>query len=397
MNTAPPPLIVHVLHRFAVGGLENGVVNLINRMPAAHWRHAVVALTQVDPAFAARLQRSDVDCIALNKPPGQGLWLYPRMHALLRRLQPDIVHTRNLAALEMQVPAWAAGVPGRVHSEHGWDVDDLHGRNPRHRWMRRAYRPFVQQQIALGTELTAYLRGRIGVPAQRLSTIWNGVDTVRFHPAASGRAHIPGCPFSNTPAAPLWLVGTVGRMQTVKAQPLLVRAFIAALQRQPALRQTLRLVLVGDGPLRAECQTLLQAAGMADLAWLAGERNDVPEVMRGLDCFVLPSLAEGISNTILEAMASGLPVLATAVGSNAELLGDHSGTVVAAGDAQALADGLLQLATDRAAAAAMGRHGRTRVEQHYSLPAMVSAYEAAYRRVLPVRQPSRQTRPQRAD
>ena len=110
------------------------------------------------------------------------------------------------------------------------------------------------------------------------------------------------------------IVGTVGRMQQVKDQPMLVRAFVQALQWQPALRDRLRLVLVGDGPLKAQCEALLADAGMTALAWLPGERQDVADVMRGLDCFALPSLAEGISNTILEAMASGLPVVATDVG-----------------------------------------------------------------------------------
>ena len=122
---------------------------------------------------------------------------------------------------------------------------------------------------------------------------------------------------------------------------------------------------------------------MADLAWFAGERGDVPDVMRGLDSFVLPSLAEGISNTILEAMASGLPVLATAVGANGELvLPGSTGHLVPPGDAGALADGLCQLAQDAAGAAALGRAGRQRVEQRFSLGSMVAAYESVYQRVL---------------
>ena len=152
------------------------------------------------------------------------------------------------------------------------------------------------------------MQHQVGVPPRRITEICNGVDTDRFHPAPGGRARIAGCPFTDPS---LWLAGTVGRMQTVKAQTLLARAFIRALQLEPALRERLRLVMVGDGPLRAEAQALLDAAGVGHLAWLPGERSDVPDVMRGLDGFVLPSLAEGISNTILEAMASGLPVIAT--------------------------------------------------------------------------------------
>jgi sugar transferase (PEP-CTERM/EpsH1 system associated) len=378
MRPAERPLLAHVVYRFSVGGLENGVVNLINHMDGRRWRHVVVALTEVDPAFATRIQRDDVRCIALHKPPGHGFRLYPQLLRLFRELKPAVVHTRNLAALEAQLPAWLARVPGRVHGEHGRDVEDLHGTSRRHIWIRRAYAPFVQHQVALGRELATYTQQRIGVSAQRLHTIYNGVDTQRYQPAST-RQSISGSPF-NDPA--LWLVGTVGRMQTVKAQTVLTQAFIRALQTQPQLRARLRLVLVGQGALRAECQALLQAAGLAGLAWLAGERADVPDVMRGLNCFALPSLAEGISNTILEAMASGLPVIATRVGANSELVDEgHSGLLVPAADVPALADALQALASQPERALQMGMAGRQRVEQHFSLQAMVAAYEAVYERV----------------
>jgi len=110
----PRPLIAHVVYRFDVGGLENGVVNLINRMSGHAYRHAVVSLTEITD-FRKRIQRDDVQFIALHKPPGHALPLYPRLLRLLRDLQPAIVHTRNLAALEVTVPAWLAGVRARVH------------------------------------------------------------------------------------------------------------------------------------------------------------------------------------------------------------------------------------------------------------------------------------------
>jgi sugar transferase (PEP-CTERM/EpsH1 system associated) len=373
------PLIVHVVHRFSVGGLENGVVNLINHLPTDRWRHAIVALTSIDQQFAKRICAPDVQTLALDKPPGQGVWQYGRWWRVFKQLAPAIVHTRNLGALEAQVPAWLAGVPGRVHGEHGRDAADVNGTNRAHIAMRRFYRPFVHQHIALGRELATYARERVGVPDSRLNTIYNGVDTQRFVPP-SGRSLIPGCPFA--PDAH-WLVGSVGRMQTVKAQPILARAFVRALEMNPAGRASMRLVLVGDGPLRHECESILQAADVADLAWLPGERSDVPEVMRGLDCFALPSLAEGISNTILEAMASGLPVLATRVGANAELVSHgRSGLVVEAGEVESLAAGMVALATDPDAAHRMGAAGRRIVQERFSLQAMVSAYETVYERVL---------------
>jgi sugar transferase (PEP-CTERM/EpsH1 system associated) len=373
------PLIVHVVYRFGVGGLENGVVNLINHMPAGHWRHAVVALTEVEPDFASRLTRLDVQCISLHKPPGQGVWQYPKLWRTFRQLRPAVVHTRNLAALEAQVPAFMAGVPARVHGEHGRDVEDMHGLSRRHQWMRRAYRPVVQHYVALSRDLATYLQQRIGVPASHITQIYNGVDTERFTPAAP-RTAIAGCPFID---AKHWLVGTVGRMQTVKAQPLLARAFVQVLQQQPGLRERLRLVMVGSGPLRAECESILRQGNAEMLAWLPGDRSDVPDVMRGLNCFVLPSLAEGISNTILEAMACALPVVATDVGGNADLvLHGESGQIVPAGDVSALAQALAEWSANPSGSAAAGLAGRAAAERRFSLAAMVSAYEGVYRHVL---------------
>lgn len=377
----PRPLVLHVVYRFDVGGLENGIVNLINHMRGADYRHAVLALTEVMPGFSRRIQRGDVSFISLHKPPGQGFWLYPRLVRLFRRLRPAIVHTRNLGALECQVPAWLAGVPVRIHGEHGRDVGDLDGSRRRYQWIRRAYKPFVSHYFALSRDLATYLHGKVHVPGNRVTQVYNGVDSTRFRPAAAGgRPPIAGCPFS---ASGHWLIGTVGRMQPVKDQTTLARAFVRALEMAPELRGRLRLVMVGDGPLRASAASILEAAGVAALAWLPGERSDVPDVMRGLDCFVLPSLAEGISNTILEAMACGLPVVATDVGGNADLTtAGLTGEIVPAADLQALADALLRLARNPVQASAMGRAGRDAAETRFSMQAMVSTYQAVYEREL---------------
>jgi sugar transferase (PEP-CTERM/EpsH1 system associated) len=371
------------MYRFATGGLENGIVNLINHMPPEHYRHAVIALTEVTD-FRHRIQRDDVEFIALNKPPGQTLWLFPELYRLFRRLRPAIVHSRNLAALEVQLPAWAAGVPVRIHGEHGRDVGDLDGSNVAYQRVRRFYKPFVSYYLALSRDLAQYLHGIIRIPPNKMLQVYNGVDTIRFHPALDNDCATPGCPF---PRAGHWLVGTVGRMQTVKDQPTLARAFVQALEIAPELRSRLRLVLIGDGPLRSECQAILTAAGVADLAWLPGERGDVPEVMRGLDCFVLPSLAEGISNTILEAMACGLPVIATNVGGNADLVaagtsGKISGDIIPAGDPETMAQAIVRFAAAPESSRAMGREGRRLAEEKFSMQAMVAAYQGTYDKLL---------------
>ena len=369
------PLVAHVVYRFDTGGLENGLVNLINHMPAERYRHVVIALTQVTE-FRHRVKRPDVDFIALDKPPGHAIKLYPRLAALFRQLKPDVVHTRNLAALECALPAWWAGVPVRVHGEHGRDVEDIDGTNRKYQWLRRAYRPWVTHYVALSRDLAGYLGDKVGVPADRMSQVYNGVDTDRFRPADGPRVVPEGCPFD---PARHWLVGTVGRMQTVKDQPMLARAFVRLLSQHPALRERVRLVMVGAGPLLGDVRRIVEEAGLVKHCWLPGERADVAEVMRLLSCFALPSQAEGISNTILEAMASGLPVVATDVGGNAELVeAGRTGLVVAPMNDEAMAGAIARLALDPAAAAAMGRAGRVRAVGQFSLQAMVARYQGIY-------------------
>ena len=376
MKPVPIPLIVHVVYRFSVGGLENGVVNLINRLSPSSWRHVVLSLTEVDASFANRVARQDIDYIALHKRSGHAIGLYPKLFALFRKLRPAIVHTRNLAALEASVPAWAARVPARLHGEHGRDMGDLDGSNVRYQRVRRLYRPFVTRYVALSPDLERYLSDRVGVRPERITQIYNGVDTQRFRPAENGRAPIDGCPFQDPG---LWLVGTVGRMEPVKDQSNLARAFVEALRLEPKARQRMRLVLVGDGTLRSEVQHILEQGGARDRAWLAGERADVPAVLRGLDCFVLPSRAEGVSNTVLEAMASGLPVVATRAGANAELMENGStGYLVPPLDPASLAERMLELLRQPDLAAAMGRRGRARVVAHFQVSKMVARYESLY-------------------
>ncbi|NDP41105.1 MAG: TIGR03088 family PEP-CTERM/XrtA system glycosyltransferase [Aromatoleum sp.] len=379
----PAPLIVHVVYRFAVGGLENGVVNLINRLPPQSWRHAVLSLTDVDPDFAARITRADVPCIAMRKGPGHAHRLYPRIYRLLRELGPAIVHTRNLAALEASVPAWAARVAARVHGEHGRDVNDLDGARVRYQWVRRAFRPFVTRYVALSPDLERYLVDRVGIPAARVEQIYNGVDTARFRPAAGGRPAIAECPFHDPGH---WLVGTVGRMEAVKDQTNLARAFVCALRLHPEARRRLRLVLVGDGALRPQVEAILEQGGARDLAWFSGERGDVVPLLQGLDCFVLPSLAEGVSNTILEAMACGLPVVATRVGANGELVENGlTGHLVPAADSDGLAHEIVGYFGDPATARRHGRAGRQLVLQRFSLERMVERYHRLYTSLLPER------------
>lgn len=372
----PRPLIAHIVYCFDTGGLENGIVNLINHMPADTYRHAVISLTNITD-FRDRVRVKDVKFIALNKKPGHGFKIYPTLFHVLRELKPSIVHTRNLAALEMQVPAFLAGCRRRVHGEHGRDVEDLDGRSVKYQRLRRFYRPFVQRYVALSKDLAEYLIEKVHVDSGKVAQIYNGVDTSSF---SSGRQEVANLPFSN---AQKWVIGSVGRMQAVKDHVTLVKAFIRAIEIQPTLEKDARLVIIGDGPTRAVCNELLTRAGLSALVWLPGARSGVADIMRSFDCFVLPSLAEGISNTILEAMATGLPVLATNVGGNADLVvHGETGLIVDASDVDAMASSLIQMYGNQTASRNMGLAGRARVERHYSLYAMVGRYQALYDEML---------------
>ena len=198
------------------------------------WRHAVIALDDVSPDFARRVERKDVVFESLRKPPGHLFGQYPTLVRLFRRLRPAIVHTRNLAALEAMPPAWLAGVTGRVHGEHGWDVHDLDGTSSRYRRMRRVFRPFVQHYVALSDQIASYLQAGVGIDPRRVTRIYNGVDTTRFRPAGS-RACRALLPFSGSD---LFVVGTVGRLQAVKDQVSLVRAFAQLVRESGAERSS---------------------------------------------------------------------------------------------------------------------------------------------------------------
>jgi glycosyltransferase involved in cell wall biosynthesis len=186
-------------------------------------------------------------------------------------------------------------------------------------------------------------------------------------------------------------IGTVGRLDAVKNQVALVEALAALRPRFPALR----LIVVGDGPLRDVLAAKAAERGLASVVELTGTRQDTPEFLRRMNVFALPSLNEGISNTILEAMATGRPVVAARVGGNPELVQEGStGVLYDPAEPKALETALLSYLTDPARARAHGRAGRQRVVQNFSLEAMVQRYQAFYDELLSA--PSLHARGERA-
>lgn len=373
------PLIVHVVHHLSVGGLENGLVNLVNQLPQTEYRHAIVCLTGYSD-FKDRINNPNVDVYALHKRPGKDLKIYLDLWRLFRRLKPDVVHTRNIATLEAQLPALLAGVHHRVHGEHGRDSRDIDGANSKYRLLRKAFRPVISKYIALSHDLDKYLQEQVGIPEHKISHICNGVDTEIFSPANNKAVT---CLPSGFFGEKLVVIGTVGRMEPEKDPVTLVEAFILLVNEYPQARQRLRLVMIGDGILLERVQSLLEKGGVRELAWLPGERDDVPLLLKSLDVFVLSSLIEGISNTILEAMASGLPVVATHVGGNSEIVDEGvTGLLVQRSDPEALAIAIRRYIEDPEMRRRHGASARKRSEEKFSIDKMVQHYHAIYGNLL---------------
>ena len=368
------PLLVHVLYRLDYGGLENGLVNVINGLPAGKFRHAIICLAGYS-AFSRRIECPDVEIIDLGKRPGKDPLAYLRLWRLLMRLRPDLVHTRNSGAMDCAVIAFAAGVPRRIHGCHGWDAGDLHGTNPKGRRLRRWCHPFIHGYTAVSRDLGDWLVDIDGIDRSRIELVYNGVDCDKFRPGAEAAFASLTASATQQP----FVIGTVGRLDQVKDQLTLVRSFAALLRRHPDWAGYVRLAIVGDGAMRDAIQAQIDADDLGAVAAIVGWRDDIERVLHSFTVFCLPSLNEGISNTLLEAMASGLPVVATAVGGNAELVEEgETGFLVPPGEQEHMANALERYIVDHDLLAAHGRNARRLAEDRFSLAGMVHRYDEIY-------------------
>jgi sugar transferase (PEP-CTERM/EpsH1 system associated) len=365
------PLVVHLVYSLGIGGLETLLVDCINRMPAERYRHAVVCLTGYT-TFADNIGRPDVELVALGKPPGLGLGTHVKFWRTMRRLRPTVLHTYNLSALEYAFTGAMAGVPVRIHAEHGRDAADPHGLNPKHNFLRRRLVPFVDRFIPVSADLDAWLDRVVRIPRAKTLFIKNGVDTDKFAP---GGAAATDSPWSRDDI----VIGTVARIQDVKNHRGLIDAFSRLRADRPDLAPRLKLTIVGDGPLMAAVRRQVDELGLSDHVWLPGARKDIAALLHSFSVFALPSLAEGTPVSMLEAMACGLPVVASRVGGIPEVLDDGvQGLLVPVGDVDALAGAMARYAGDALLRAGHGRAGRARVEVAFSMHAMLHAYGALY-------------------
>ena len=356
--------VVHAVYSFGTGGLEKGIAMLVNGASPGI-EHVVLCMHQ--SGDSENLLPPGTKVLGLGKPAGNSIRFLAKLRGAVRELAPDVVHTRNWGGVDAIVAARAAGVPTVVHGEHGWGMDDPDGASPKRRLTRRLLSPLVTEFTCVSKQIEGWLRGQVG-PRKRITQIYNGVDASKYRPRSGARVALAevGIP-EDAPVAVI-----VGRLDPIKDHPTLFSALAEVRRELPDAR----LLVVGDGPERA------RLAGLAGPGvHLLGNRHDVSALVAESDLFVLSSLNEGISNTILEAMACAVPVVATRVGGNPELVEDGlTGRLVPARDVVALASAMLAYLGDRETARAHGRRGRLRVEDEFSIAAMVRGYEQVYRR-----------------
>ena len=365
------PLVVHIIYRLDFGGLENGLVNLINNMPEEKYRHAIICASDYTD-FRKRIKKSDVEVYALNKKPGNDLSAYYRLWKLLRKLKPDIVHTRNLGTIEYVIPAMLAGVKYRIHGEHGRDMSDIDGTNRKYIFLRKFYNLFLHRFIALSKDLEQWLLSTVEINQKKVVQLYNGVDLTRFNCSTGTTKSLTNLPQISPEDI---IIGTVGRLQAEKDQTTLINAFSRVLLHS----KNIKLMIVGDGPDREKLKALVNEKKLASNVIFTGARNDIPSLLSEMDIFVLPSRGEGISNTILEAMASSLPVIATRVGGNPELVDEAvTGKLVPSNDAKKMADAINFYLDDKPLTGLHGKAGRQRVEAMFSMDKMVASYVEVY-------------------
>jgi glycosyltransferase involved in cell wall biosynthesis len=362
--------ITHFVENLNRGGLERMVLELV-KIQHRQGHHCQVVCLFGAGTLAHELEQAGISVNACNKQPSLDLRALRRARQLIGAHGTEVLHTHNAVAHYQAVLASFGAKRKRViNTRHGMGGNR---RSTRREWL---YRRALQRTDVVVTVCDAARRDAIGrgiVPADKAVVVPNGIRVETFQPVSRDmRERLLGLlelPNSTR------VIGTVGRLNWAKDQLNLIRAF-GQVHRQ---RADTALVLIGDGELRADLQQAALAEGVADRVRFLGDRNDVPELLQGLDMFVLSSLSEGYSMALLEACAVGLPMVATDVGGNGEIVRDGvTGRLVPARDPTALADAMLTLLQEPEQAAAWGHEARVWVEQHGSLEAMADRYAALY-------------------
>jgi sugar transferase (PEP-CTERM/EpsH1 system associated) len=358
-----PVRVVHLLWRLGVGGMEVGVVKLVNHLDR---RRISSSICSFNPADALKHSlAADVPLHEFRRRKGNDPRLVWQLYRRFVHDRPDIVHTHRWGTLlEGLIAARMAGVPVVVHGEHG--TMELRAHN---RMVQRWVWGRVDQVLSVSSVLAERMAREIQFPIDRITTIRNGVDIARFG-TGSRKAGRDALGLNSDDL----VIGTVGRLVPVKNQAMLLDAL--ALVRAQGI--SFKAVFAGEGPLLGELQARANSLGLTDHVVLAGNRRDVPDILAAYDIFVLSSLSEGLSNVIQEAMAAGLPVVATDVGGASELVQHgRTGCLVPSADPQALAAALVELARSPALRRVMGAAARARADE-FGLDRMIREYEQLY-------------------
>lgn len=379
------PLIAHVLYSLDIGGMERFAITLINGT-VERYRHAIICLTERGPMLR-ELADPSVSCFALHKQPGKDWGCYFGFWRTLHGLRPDLVHSYNIGTLDLAPIAKLAGVRRVVHAERGRDAADPNGQSRKYLSLRRWMSPFITRYLPVSRDLESWLVNDVGIDQRKVVCIPNGIDMTKFV--------VPSRPVAARPitgefAPPgTLMIMSVGRLDAVKDQTGLIDAFDRLCKFDKPAAARLRLAIIGDGDQRAALEGQITRLGLAYQVRLFGNRMDVPALLGEADVFVLSSIAEGMPGAVLEAMASGLPVVATRVGGTGELVIEgETGTLVPASDPDRLAAALNSYLLNEGLRLQHGRAGRSRVEDRFSLAAMLSTYATLYDELLacPVRQ-----------
>ena len=374
--------ILHVVHSLEVGGLENGLVNLLNRLDPERFEHSVCCLTK-SGKFAERIASAGVNIFELNLPAGQFRFPLLRLVALFRKISPHIIHSRGWATVDATFAARFARRAAIIHGEHGRDLADKDGDNWKRNQIRRLVGLNVNRYVVVCDFFRSWLAQSCRVPAQKIVHIPNGVDTNRFYPQNGRVADEDGISHSawrqDLDVSPdAVILGSIGRLDPVKDFPTLLKGFAEIRRQHP----TAVLVIVGDGPIRAELVRISEEHGLGQSVKWLGNRSDIPALLRHFDLFVQTSAFEGMSNTILEAMATALPIVATDTGGNSELVRNgQNGALIPVADVSALVGAVGRYLQDPALRRLHGVESRRRVEVDFDLSLMAARYADLYESV----------------
>jgi sugar transferase (PEP-CTERM/EpsH1 system associated) len=368
--------VFHLITELDVGGAQLALLRLLAGLDRERFVPTVACLYNGDRAVAQRIRALGIPVTDLGMTARWRWDAFGWLYRLLRHERPTILHAWMFHAnLPGRVLGRLAGVPIIITSRRNENI----GGAMRERFNR--WTAHLDDRVVAVCELARQAEiERAGVALEHVVTIYNGVDVTQF-PVASVQATAQARRAIGMPVK-VPLVGSLGRLHPQKGFSDLLTAFAQVRQRIPSVR----LFVAGDGELRDDLEAQARSLGMAEAVTFAGVRADVPEILAALDVFVLPSLWEGMPNAVLEAMASGLPVVATAVGGTPEVVMDGvTGLLVPPQDPGALARAIERLLCDPGLRRTMGRAGRRRVEQHFDIRETVRQVEDLYETLLRAR------------